>query len=125
GDLFPGDPQDVDELVDERARQAAAAERLMASLTPQQREELAGLMAQALGDPDLAAQMAALSDNLRELRPHLTWVRGERMRGDQPFGYGEAAGALGALSDLDELIDQLAQFPRGATFGDVEFGTVV
>src|SRR4051794_10133690 len=48
GDLFPGDPHDVDELVDELARQAAAAERLMASLTPQQREELAGLMQQAL-----------------------------------------------------------------------------
>src|SRR3954469_22562392 len=63
GDLFPGDPQNVEELVDELARQAAAAERLMASLTPQQREELAGLMAQALGDPDLAAQMAALNDN--------------------------------------------------------------
>ena len=29
GDLFPGDPQNVDELVDELARQAAAAERLM------------------------------------------------------------------------------------------------
>ena len=91
GDLFPGDPQNVDELVDELARQAAAAERLMASLTPQQREELAGLMAQALGDPDLAAQMAALNDNLRALRPDLTWDRGERMRGDQPLGYGEAA----------------------------------
>jgi uncharacterized protein with von Willebrand factor type A (vWA) domain len=124
GDLFPGDPQNVDELVDELARQAAAAERLMASLTPQQREELAGLMAQALGNPDLAAQMAALSDNLRALRPDLTWDRGERMRGDQPLGYGEAAGALGELSDLEDLLDQLGQFHPGATLDDIDVETV-
>src|SRR3954468_3966992 len=124
GDLFPGDPQNVDELVDELARQAAAAERLMASLTPQQREELAGLMAQALGDPDLAAQMAALNDNLRALRPDLTWDRGERMRGEQPLGYGEAAGALGELSDLDDLLDQLGQDHPGATLDDIDVETV-
>jgi uncharacterized protein with von Willebrand factor type A (vWA) domain len=124
GDLFPGDPQDVDELVDELARQAAAAERLMASLTPQQRQELAGLMQQALGDPDLAAQMAALNDNLRALRPDLTWDRGERMRGEGQLGYGEAAGALGELSDLDDLIDQLGQEHPGATLDDVDVETV-
>src|SRR3954447_6805284 len=42
GDLSPGDPHDVDELVDELARQAAAAERLMAPLTPPPREQLRG-----------------------------------------------------------------------------------
>ncbi|HVN12549.1 MAG TPA: hypothetical protein VMT69_10680 [Kineosporiaceae bacterium] len=124
GDLFPGQPRDVDELVDELARQAAAAERLMASLTPQQREELAGLMAAALGDPDLAAQMAALNDSLRALRPDLTWDRGERMRGEQPLGYGEAAGALGELSDLDDLIEQLAQDHPGATLDDIDVEAV-
>jgi uncharacterized protein with von Willebrand factor type A (vWA) domain len=81
-------------------------------------------MAQALGDPDLAAQMAALSDNLRALRPDLTWDRGERMRGDQQLGYGEAAGALGELSDLDDLIDQLGQEHPGATLDDVDVETV-
>ena len=69
GDLFPEQPENVDELIDALARRAAAAQRLMASLTPQQRAELQGLMAAALGDPDLAAQMAALNDNLRSLRP--------------------------------------------------------
>ena len=72
-------------------------------------------MAQALGDPDLAAQMAALNDNLRALRPDLTWDRGERMRGEGQLGYGEAAGALGELADLDDLIDQLGQKHPGAT----------
>ncbi len=120
GDLFPEDPKDVDELIDALARRAAASERLMQSLTPQQREELQGLMAAALGDPELAAAMAQLSDSLRALRPDLAWQRGERMRGDQPLGYGEAAGALGELADLDELIEALSQDHPGATLDDVD-----
>src|SRR6478609_8151238 len=59
----------VDELIDALARRQAAAERLMASLSPEQREQLAQLMADALGDPDLASQMSQLADNLRALRP--------------------------------------------------------
>jgi uncharacterized protein with von Willebrand factor type A (vWA) domain len=124
GDLFPEDPKDVDELVDALARRAAASERLLASMTPQQREELAGLMAQAMGDPDLAAEMAALTDALRALRPDLAWDRGQRMRGETPLGYGEAAGALGELAELDDLLDQLGQDHPGATLDDIDVETV-
>lgn len=124
GHLFPDEPGDVDELVDSLARQAAAGQRLMASLTPQQRDELAGLMAAALGDPDLAAQLAALNDNLRVLRPDLPWNRGERLRGRQPLGYREAAGALGEIADLDDVIAQLAQEHPGATLDDVDVESV-
>ncbi len=49
----------MDELIDSLARQAAAAERLMNALSPQQREELQGLMQQALGDAGLAAKMGS------------------------------------------------------------------
>src|SRR5680860_946700 len=38
GDLFPENPQNVDELIDALARRQAAAERMMASLSPEQRE---------------------------------------------------------------------------------------
>ena len=117
GDLFPEDPQNVDELIDALARRAAAGQRLMASLTPQQREELQGLMAQALGDAGLAAQLGALTDNLRALRPDLPWNRGQRVRGDQPMGYGEAADTLQELAELDELIDQLLS--RGVVLTEV------
>jgi uncharacterized protein with von Willebrand factor type A (vWA) domain len=127
GQMFPDDPQNVDELIDSLARQAAAAERLMASLTPRQREELQGLMAQAMGEGGLAAKMGELTDNLRSLRPDLGWGRpgeGRRMRGENPLGYGEAAGALQELADLDDLIDQLGQEHAGATLDDVDVETV-
>ncbi len=124
GQLFPDDPQDVDELIDSLARQAAAAQRLMASLSSAQREELASLMQQALGDPDLAAQMAQLNDTLQSLRPDLRWGRGERMRGQQPLGYGEATGALGEIADLDDVLDSLGQDYPGATLDDVDVDQV-
>ena len=124
GDYFPEQPQSIDELIDILARRAAAAERLMRSLTAQQREELASLMAQALGDADLAGELAALSANLRSLRPDLRWDRGERVRGEGELGYGEAAGALGDIADLDDLIDQLGQEHPGATLDDVDVESV-
>ena len=127
GEMFPDNPENVDELIDSLARQAAAAQRLMASLTPRQREELQGLMAQAMGEDGLAGKMAELTDNLQALRPDLGWGRpgqGPRMRGENPLGYGEAAGALQELADLDDLIDQLGQQHAGATLDDVDVETV-
>ncbi|GLY00327.1 MULTISPECIES: VWA domain-containing protein [Actinoplanes] len=124
GKFFPDDPQNIDELIDSLARQAAAAERLMRSLSPQQREELQSLMAQALADSPLQGQLGQLTDNLRALRPHLNWDRGERVRGPEDLGYGDAASALGEIADLDELIDQLGQEHPGATLDDVDVEAV-
>ncbi|MCE0535057.1 hypothetical protein LWF15_06000 [Kineosporia rhizophila] len=128
GQMFPDDPQNVDELIDSLARQAAAAERLMNALSPQQREELQGLMQQALGDAGLAAKMGQLTDNLRALRPGEAWGQGRgegrRMKGQGELGYGDAAGALQELADLDDLIDQLSQDHAGATLDDIDVETV-
>ncbi|GAA4355033.1 vWA domain-containing protein [Angustibacter luteus] len=124
GEFFPEQPQDVDELVDLLARRAAAGERLMRSLTPSQRAELAGLMEQALGQAGVAEQMAALSENLRALRPDLSWGRGEQGRGEEPLGYGEATGALAEVAELDDLLDQLGQEHAGATLDDVDVEAV-
>jgi uncharacterized protein with von Willebrand factor type A (vWA) domain len=124
GDYFPENPQTVDELVDALARRAAAGERLLRSLSQQQREELAGLMQQALGNGALAREMQALGDNLRALRPDLGWDRRERVRGGEPLGYGEATSVLEEIGDLDELLDQLGQEHPGATLDDVDVESV-
>ena len=42
GDYFPEKPSNVDELIDALARRAAAGERLMRSLSPQQRRSWPG-----------------------------------------------------------------------------------
>ncbi len=121
GELFPEDPEDVDELVDALARRQAAADRMMASLTPEQREQLGQLMSDALSDPDLAAEMARLSDTLRSLRPGLD--RGSRVRpgqGGEPLGYSAAVEAVAELADLERLGEQLGQGYAGASLDDVD-----
>ena len=105
GSFFPDNPRNLEELVDSLARRAAAAQRLLDSLTPEQRAELAGLMDQALRDAGLAEEMGRLQSSLRAARPDLAWGGGERMSGDQPMGYADATGALAELADLDELTE--------------------
>ncbi|TQM54535.1 hypothetical protein [Humibacillus xanthopallidus] len=121
GDLFPEQPETVDELIDALARRQAAAERLMASLSPEQREQLAQLMADALGDPDLASQMSQLADNLRALRPGLD-RRGpvQQGQGVESLGWGQAVDAVAELADLEQLQEQLGQGYFGATLDDVD-----
>src|ERR1700684_2302124 len=55
GDMFPDSPQNLEELVDSLVRRMQAAERLLNSLSDEQREELANLMAQAMEDAGPAA----------------------------------------------------------------------
>ena len=120
GDMFPDHPRDLDELIDSLARRAAAAERMMRSLTAEQRDELAALMAGALEDMDLAREMAALSAALQARRPDLDWRGRERMQGDQPLGAGEATSALQDLADIDELESAMAQNYPGASLEDID-----
>ncbi len=120
GDFFPDDPETLDELVDSLARRAAAAQRMLASLSPEQREELGNLMSQAFGDMDMAYQMDRLQQALRARRPDLDWRSGERMRGDQPMGMGDAVSALEELADLDEVESALHQDYAGASLDDVD-----
>src|SRR3712207_9233596 len=69
---------------------------MMASLSPEQREQLAQLMSQVMTDPDLASQMAQLADNLRALRPGME-------RGPVQSGGGEALGYSAAVEAVAEL----------------------
>jgi uncharacterized protein with von Willebrand factor type A (vWA) domain len=120
GDFFPDNPQNLDELVDSLARRAAAAQRLMNSLSPDQQAELAELMMQAMQDAGLAGEMARLSDQLRARRPELDWSGRERMRGDTPLGLGDATSALEEIADLDDLEAALSQDYAGASLEDVD-----
>jgi uncharacterized protein with von Willebrand factor type A (vWA) domain len=123
GELFPEQPEDVDELIDALARRQAAADRMMASLRPEQREQLAQLMSDALSDPDLASEMAQLSDNLRALRPGMD--RGPvRMQGEEPLGYSAAVEAVAELADLEALEQQLGESALGSPLDDVDVDTL-
>ncbi|MGY1606495.1 VWA domain-containing protein [Geodermatophilus sp. SYSU D00700] len=121
GQFFPDDPQSVDELIDSLARRAAAQERMMAGLSPEQRAELADLMAQTMSDLGLASEMAHLQDALRQARPDLPWgQRGQVPDGEQALGLGDATSAVAELADLEALSNQLSQGYAGASLADVD-----
>ena len=120
GQFFPDNPANLEELVDSLARRAAAMERMFASMTPEQRDELAALMAQTMADMGLASEMARLNDALRQRRPDLDWGSRARMRGEQPLGMSDATTALEELADLEELESTLAQEYAGASLDDID-----
>ena len=120
GDLFPEQPGSVDELVDALAARAAAAQRMLASMTPEQRAELAALSQQAFGSPGLMDQLSALDATLRALRPGEDWDGSERFSGQEGLGLGDGTGVLQDIAELDSLADQLAQAHPGARMDDVD-----
>jgi len=121
GDFFPDSPQNLEQLVDSLVRRMAAAQRLLNSLTDEQRDELAGLMAQAMEDAGLAQEMGRLADALRARRPDVDWDgQRERMTGRDPLGLGDATTALAELADLSELEDALRQDYPGARLDDID-----
>jgi uncharacterized protein with von Willebrand factor type A (vWA) domain len=124
GEFFPEQPQNLEELVDSLVRRMSAAQRLLNSLTEEQRQELAGLMAQTLEDAGLAQEMARLAAALRERRPDADWEglnnRRERMSGSEPLGLGDATTALSELADLAELEEALRQDYPGAMLDDID-----
>jgi uncharacterized protein with von Willebrand factor type A (vWA) domain len=122
GDLFPERPANLEELVDQLARRAMAAQRLLSSLSAEQRDELAGLMDQALSDAGLATEMARLANALRARRPEMGmagWQQ-EPMTGDEPLGLGDATTALADLADLADLEAALGQDYPGASLDDID-----
>ena len=120
GEFFPENPRNTEELVDALAARSAAAQRMMNSMTEQQRAELGELMAGAFGDPRFLDQVSTLDANLRALRPGEDWTGSARFRGNQPLGFGEGAQALADLAEIDALAEQLAQSYPGARLEDID-----
>src|SRR4051812_3593676 len=120
GEFFPENPQNVEELIDVLAQRAAAAQRMMNSMTAEQRAELMELSQQAFGSPELMQQLSQLDANLQSLRPGEDWGGSERFDGEQGLGLGDGTGGLQDLADLDDLAEQLSQSYDGARLDDVD-----
>ncbi|MBB5918051.1 uncharacterized protein with von Willebrand factor type A (vWA) domain [Nocardia transvalensis] len=120
GEFFPENPRSTEELIDALAARSAAAQRMMNSMSAEQRAELSELMGQAFGDPRIGEQIAALDANLRALRPGEDWESAQRFRGQDPLGLGEGAQALQDLAELDALAEQLGQSYPGARLEDID-----
>jgi uncharacterized protein with von Willebrand factor type A (vWA) domain len=108
GDMFPEDPQSLDELLEVMARRMAAMQAMLNSMTPEQRAQLQALSEQLLDDMDLRWQMDQLGGHLRSLFPQMGWERSYDFSGQDPLGFAQAAQLLDQLGDLDQLEQMLS-----------------
>jgi uncharacterized protein with von Willebrand factor type A (vWA) domain len=120
GDFFPENPRNLEELLAAMARRMAAMSRLLASMSEDQRRELAALAASVMEDMDLAWQVDQLNQNLRELMPELPWDEASPNWGEAEMPMSAAVDAVERLGDLEELEETMSGDYAGATLEDID-----
>jgi len=120
GDLLPGNPRTLDELLETMARRMAAMSRLIASLSPEQRRELEQLAEQVLSDLDLAFEADRLTNHLTDRYPDLPWDRPAVGDGTEAMPMQATVDALERLHDYEDLDRALGGDYPGASLEDVD-----
>ena len=116
GDMVPGRPESLDELLD----QMAAAQALLNSMTPEQRAQLQALSDELLGDLDLRWQVDRLARNLQEAFPGAGWERSYDFGGQDPLGMADGAAVLNQLGAMDDLEHLLGGAVSPGALADVD-----
>ena len=124
GDLFPGDPKDLDELLEQLAQRMAAASAMLASMSPGQRAQLQSLMDELLGDMDLSWQVNRLAGNLRAAFPGEQWDRRMSFSGGEGLGMAETTDMFQRLGELDQLEQMLSGAPQPGALAEIDLDRV-
>lgn len=124
GDMFPEDPQNLDELLEAMARRMAAMQSMLNSMTPEQRAQLQALSDQLLEDIDLRWQFDQLSENLRLAFPNLPWNRRYDFEGRDPLGFADAAQIMNELGDLDQIESMMRDAASPGALAEVDLDRV-
>ncbi|HET6917540.1 MAG TPA: hypothetical protein VFH56_15735, partial [Acidimicrobiales bacterium] len=120
GDMFPGNPQNLDELLEQMAQQMAAMQQLLNSMSPEQRAQLQQLAESLLEDMDLRWQVERLGGNLRQAFPSMGWERSYDFSGQDPLGFAEAASVMNQLGDMDQLEQMLTTANNPGALAEVD-----
>ncbi len=124
GDFFPENPQSLDELLEIMAQRMAAAQALLNSMTPEQRQQLQALADQLLEDMDLQWQVQQLGENLQAAFPDLGWSQQHDFRGQDPLGMAQAQQVFEELGDLDQLESMLRGTSNPGALAEVDVDRV-
>ncbi|MDA8047255.1 MAG: hypothetical protein M0Z30_18790 [Actinomycetota bacterium] len=120
GDMFPGNPQSLDELLEQMAQQMAAMQQLLNSMSPEQRAQLQQLADSLLEDMDLRWQVERLGGNLRSLFPQMGWEQSYDFSGQDPLGFAEAAAVMNQLGDMDRLEQMMSTASNPGALAEVD-----
>src|SRR6266511_2144317 len=120
GDFFPGNPQTLDELLEQMAQSMAQMQQLLNSMTPEQRAQLQGLAQALLEDLDLRWQVDELARNLQNAFPNMPWNNSMNFSGDDPMQFGQMPGLLDMLGDIDDLEHLLQSATQPGELAEVD-----
>ncbi len=124
GDMFPGNPQNLDELLEQLAERMAAAQAVWNSLSPEQQAQLRGLMEAVLEDMDLRWQVERLASNLQRAVPDAGWQRSYDFEGQGPMSLSRATDLATQLGQLDRMEDLLQSATSPAALGEIDLDQV-
>ncbi len=120
GEFFPGNPQSLDELLEQMAQSMAQMQQLLNSMSPEQRAQLQALSESLLEDMDLRWQVDQLSRNLQNAFPNMPWQRSQNFSGNDPMSFGEMPGLLDTLGDLDALENLMRSATQPGELAEVD-----
>ena len=120
GDFFPGNPETLDELLEQMAQSMAAMQQLLNSMTPEQRAQIQQLADSLLEDMDLQWQMGELGRNLQQAFPNMPWNQSLDFSGDQPMSMGQMSSVLQTIGDLDGLEQMLQGVTQPGQLAEVD-----
>jgi uncharacterized protein with von Willebrand factor type A (vWA) domain len=124
GDFFPDNPQTLDELLESMARQMAAMQAMLNSMTPEQRQQLMDLSNQLMEDMDLNFEVSRLGQNLQQLFPDAGWQQSYDFSGFDPLGFADASQMMQELGQLDQLENFLSQATAPQSLAEVDLEQV-
>ncbi len=124
GDFFPGNPENLDELLEHMAQQMAATQAMLNSMTPEQRQQLMDLSNQLMEDMDLNFEMSRLGQNLQQMFPDAGWQQSYDFSGFDPLGLADASDMMRELGQLDQLEQFLQQATSPQELAEVDIDQV-
>jgi uncharacterized protein with von Willebrand factor type A (vWA) domain len=118
GQMFPG-VENLDQLIEQMQRQAAAMQSMLDSMSPAQRQQLEELMQSILKDQTLQEELNELAMNLEQISP-MQGNRRYQFGGDEPLSLQEAMKLMGDLQEMDRLEKQLRSADDSANVEGVD-----
>ena len=118
GDMFGDDPpQNLDELLEQMRQQMAAAQSLMNSMSPEQRQALQDMFSGRFGDPELESELSKLAKELDFLTPD---SQRYRFSGEQSLDLEAAMQIMREMHETDELLGQLQDAERQGDLSNID-----
>ena len=103
GHYFGNEVENLDQLRRKMAGQMQAMQQLMQNLSPEQQQQLDGMMNAALNNPDTRQQMQRLAQNLGQQMSFDPQRSQLPFTGDESLTLNEAMRLMNRMSDLEDL----------------------